>query len=595
MTVETSLPSFVLAVTAVLGSGSFFVQMVRRRGEPTARPLVGLASVLFVTSSAHLAQVHLTLAHEMLARTVSSEFADVFWVGVIFISYIPLLGLWTVFVFEYTGRGTWVTRLVRVAVAGLFVVQIGALVFGIGGFGQQLALAQAVLVGTLVVVLVLAVIGIFLVIDESTRLGPLLFREALVLSGGAGALVVGAWLFLSFTESPVFTGSVLSSSLLFVFAIRHYSMFESLPVASVLGRDRVIDEMAEAVLVVGQDGTIQDVNPAVVSLLDRDREELVGNTWDTLFPGDLCYQELGQTDQPVRLRLAERVLTVTASEIRDDTGRLLGNLVVCQDVTDRREREQRLALLNRFLVETVSDRMDDVTVHANTLAANQPDDHDKRARCGENIWTTTTTLITLLTYIREIERGLATDDEQRTDVPTVACQVAESVETDGGQPTVKQDSEPPSAAIEPPLLESTLELLVTEAFETRPGALRVTVSADHGTVSISVTDDSSQNVGSGRGLDDLSIQLARLTIESAGGSVTASDGTDGAATDVVGPENGGDPVVPGRDESRSQIRLTLPAIDDPESPEATTVTAEPATNRGEPTAAEGSETGGDQP
>lgn len=593
MVVETPLPSFVLAVAAILGSGIFLVHMIRRRGEPTARPLVGLASVLSLTSSAHLIHVHLTPTHELLARTVSSEFADVFWVGVIFVSYIPILGLWTVFVFEYTGRGAQVTRLVRVAVGGLFVIQVGSLVVGTSGFGFQLALAQAVLVGALVVVLVLAVIGIFLVIDESTRLGPLLFREALVLSSGAGALVVGAWLFLSFTESPVFTGSVLSSSLLFVLAIRHYSMFESLPVASVLGRDRVIDEMAEAVLVVGQDGTIQDVNPAVVSLLDRDREELVGNDWNTLFP-DLCYQELGQTDQPVRLRLAERVLTVTASEIRDDTGRLLGYLVVCQDVTDRREREQRLALLNRFLVETVSDRMDEVTAHADALAANQSD--DELAERGGDIWTTTTSLITLLTYIREIERGLATDDEQRTDVPTVARQVAESVETEGGQPTVTLEGEPPSAAIEPPLLESTLELLVTEAFETHPGALTVTVSDDHGRVAVSVTEAPSREVESNHGLDDLPIQLARLTIEAAGGSVTVTDGTAGAAADVVDQEKDESPVpTPVRDEGRSRITLTLPAIDDPEVPEATTVTTAATTNRGMPTAAERGDTGGDQP
>lgn len=516
MVIETSGPSLGLTVAAILGSGYLLSLMWHRRGEPTARPLVGLALVLFGTVTVHLFHVHLTPTHELIARQFGTEFAEVFWIQFVFVSYIAALGLWTVFVFEYTGRGAWVTRLVSAVVAGLVIAQVGVFALAAIGTAVSITFAEAVLGGTVLVVIVLAVVGIFLVIDESTRLGPLLLHEALILSGAAGTILASTWLFLTFATPPVYTGAVLLSSLLFVFAIRHYSMFESLPVASVLGRDRVVDEMAEAVVIVGQDETVQDVNPAAATLFDADRDVVVGASWSTLFPPDLSCQAVARTDQPVRLQLAESVLSVTASEIRDESDRLLGYLVVCQDVTDRREREQRLALLNRFLVETVSDRMDAVAENAESIGSDTS--AERRQRHGDSIWTTTTNLITLLTHVREIERGLATDDEQRSDVNGVLDRVVESVAAGNDRPTLAVAEETVYAAIEPPLLESMLELLVTDGTQVRPEQVTVSVGCDGEAVDITLVPEGDEERAVTE-LEALAVQLARLTAEAAGGSL----------------------------------------------------------------------------
>jgi len=319
MVIETSLPSAGLAVVAIVGSGYFLAVMWHRRHEPTARPLLALAATLFGATVVHLFHVHLTPTHTALAQRVSEEFADVFWISVVLTGYIAVLGLWTVFVFAYTGRGTWATRLVVAVVGGLFVLEAGSLLLVSTGTALTTRVVEAILVGSLLLALVLAVVGVFLVLDESTRLGPLLFREAAVLSLAAGSLFGSAWLFLRFNSPAVFTGAALASSLLFVFAIRHYSMFDSLPLAGVLGRERVIREMAEAIVVVGQDGQIQDMNPAASYLVADDSGDLVGRDWSVLFP--LSLEDVTQTDQPVRVRLAERVIAVSATEVTDDERR----------------------------------------------------------------------------------------------------------------------------------------------------------------------------------------------------------------------------------------------------------------------------------
>ncbi|MFC7074123.1 PAS domain-containing protein [Halovenus rubra] len=611
MVLETSVPSFGLALAAIGSSGTLLGLVVKHRGKPTARPMIGLAAMLFFTSIIHLCHVHFTPTHEWLAQAVGSEFAEVYWIAVLFVSYVPILGLWTVFAFEYTGRGASVTRLLGIIFIGLFLAQIGSLVLAITGGGIELAFTlaftQAILVGIVLVALILAIIGIFLIIDESTRLGSLMFREALVLSSGAGALVVGAWLFFPFAEPPVFTGSVLSSSLIFIFAIRHYAVFESLPVASVLGRDRVIDEMAEAVVVVGKDETIQDVNPAVVSLFDRERNEMVGNEWGTLFSSERSCREMAQTNSPDRIQLAGSVLSVTVSEVRDESGRLLGYLVVCQDVTDRREREQRLAVLNRFLVDAVSDRMGDVATDADRLASNPTAGNKKTAERGSNIWSTTTNITKLLAYVREIERALAADDEQRSDASAVIHRVADSVSRANDSPALKVTKTAP-VPIKSALLESTVELLVTRAFQLPSDSLLLTVKSTDKAVTISITNkqDTVDENARRQPLDELSVQLVRLTIESAGGSVSTNNigvpanndhsSREAVQTTVTRPDTEREAVATsGKPDDRQRVTVTLPAIDGVESSEPSAPSPETMADTTEQSDQPSGHTDGEQP
>lgn len=541
MVIETSVPSVGLAVAAILGSGCFLAVMWHRRREPTAPPLLALAASLFGTAVFHLFHVHLTPTHTALAQRISEEFAEVFWISVVLTGYIAALGLWTVFVFAYTGRGRWVTRLVVTTVGGLFVIEVGSLLLVSTGTALTTRVAEAILVGTLLLALVLAVVGVFLVLDESTRLGPLLFREAAVLSLAAGTLFGSGWLFLRFNSPSVFTGSVLVSSLLFVFAIRHYSMFDSLPLAGVLGRERVIREMAEAIVVVGQDGRVQDMNPAAKSLVSGDSDSLLGRDWSELFSGELSLDDVRQTDQPVRVQLAERSLAVSATAVTDEQGRSLGHLVVCQDITDRRDRERRLSVLNRFLVDTVSERMRRVE----SVAAEIADESEPPAEGGDDIWTTTTNLITLLTRVREIERGLAADETQRSDVAAVAVAVAEE-RPDGARPTVAVDGSPPPAAIEPPLLEAVLELLVADGLDVPTETVELSVEAVGDTVETRVEAGDAKTDA----VDETALELGRLTVETAGGALkTGGDAPTDTLVTIQLPAADGTGDIAGTDES----------------------------------------------
>lgn len=558
MIVETSPRSFSIAVGAVLVSGYCFTLMWRRRDAPTARPLLLLAGVLSGTLLLHFLHVHFAPTHDWLARTVGPAFVETFWTPFVFVCYSVVLGLLTVFVFEYTGRGR---RLIRFVSAISGAVVLGELaVFLLFDLVPviSLAVADAIIVGSLMILMVLTAVGIFLVIDESTGPGPLRVREALVLSTAGAILAAGTWVFLSFGTPTMFTGPALLSSALLVFAVRRYSMFEALPAARVVGRDRVIDEMTEAVVVLGRDGRIQDINPAAARLLDLDATSSLGDAWSGVLPVDRSPEDIVATDHPIRVRVDERVATVTATAVSDERDRLLGYLLVCQDVTKRRERERRFAVLNRFLVGTVSERMEEVSQQAERLAT-LPDrggdggeafDHsgkqERMETLGRDIWATTSDLGSLVTYARELEQGIATDDGQVSDVGDVTRSVADAVGTDPDQPSVSVTDSPVYANIEPSLLGSTLELLVTEATGTPPGDVELAVSSGSDRVDITISAGSEQDglagdrageragspvadtrVESGRdnpsSLGHLSGQLARLVVESVGGKLTVGD------------------------------------------------------------------------
>lgn len=511
MTIETSLPSASLALAAILGSGYFVAVMWPRRHEPTAGPLLGLAVTLLVTAVLHLLHVHVGPTQTVLAQFAGEEFADRGWVSVVLTSYIAVLGLWTVFVFGYTGRGTRVRRLVMAIVGGLFVLEVGSLTVVSTRGGLDPRVVDAVLLGSLILVQVLAVVGVFLVLDESTRVGPLEAREAVALSLAAGTLFSSAWLFIRFRIPLVFTSQTLASSVLFSFAVRRYSMFESLPVASVLGRERVIQEMTDAVVVVGKEGQIQDMNPAAKTLFGTESTHL--DDWETLFPASVSLEDVRRTDQPVRVTLAERVVAMTVTEVSDPRGEPLGQLVVCQDVTQRRERERRLSVVNRFLVETVSDRMDRVGTEAADIAAA---DSGVPTESGERIWQTTTNLITVLTYVREIESALDGDEQRHCDVPAVADAVARDLALEAQQPTVTIDGSPTTAAIESSLLETVLELLVANGVDSSPGSVELAVSETENSIAVTL---GAEDAGEAT-LNETAVTLAQLTVQSAGGTLS---------------------------------------------------------------------------
>lgn len=523
MVLATSVVTFATALGA-LGIASYFLTLMwHRREEPTALPQFTLAVTLVAGTLVHLGVIHLEPTRQLLVEAGGATVTDL-WVPLAILTCLAALALWVTFVCQYTGRGTRVT----LAVTGLLGIGIlaplASLVLLIGLSGFSVGMANAVFEGGLVLVSTLALVGIFLVLDEATRMGPLMVREAAALSGAAGVLFASAFIIGPFQHPVLFTIPVALCSGLFVFTIHRYAVFESLPVARVVGRERVISEMHDAVVVVGQDGYIRDLNPSAERLFDVEREAALNDHWTALFPTSLPPETVVETDQAVRIQLDETTVALSATTIRDEHDRVLGQLLVCQDVTARRVRERRLEVLNQFLVETVCDRMGTVTDQAEALTStDSTDEATTTETLGETIWAETTALASLVAHVREIESGLKTATEPVTRLGPLLESVAENVATERGHPRIELDDGDTTVAIEPVVLERILTLLLETGVRIPPERVELLVTDEGETVELELStsaevDTDGTSDAEAMSTAQLARELCRLVVETAGGS-----------------------------------------------------------------------------
>jgi diguanylate cyclase (GGDEF)-like protein/PAS domain S-box-containing protein len=114
-----------------------------------------------------------------------------------------------------------------------------------------------------------------------------------------------------------------------------------------LSSDAIVDGSSEAILATTLDGTITHWNSAAARLYGYQPEEIVGRNVAVLVPGNRLH-ELDALDavelETVRLRKDGTLVdvAVTASPVRDGSGRVVGSSVITRDVTERRRADLAL-------------------------------------------------------------------------------------------------------------------------------------------------------------------------------------------------------------------------------------------------------------
>ena len=140
------------------------------------------------------------------------------------------------------------------------------------------------------------------------------------------------------------TGIVMS------YAISRQDLFTFSPVARAL----IVDQVGDAVVVIGTGGRFLDLNPAGIDLVRGVRPDapanLVGVLADGLF-GDLS--AAGQTELVVDLAGGRAEFHVQASPLVDRRRRDLGRVYVARDVTEANALSRRLAAAHTQLVAQV--------------------------------------------------------------------------------------------------------------------------------------------------------------------------------------------------------------------------------------------------
>ncbi len=130
--------------------------------------------------------------------------------------------------------------------------------------------------------------------------------------------------------------------------------------------DNILKSMAETLMVIDTDGTIQRVNQAAISLLGYERHELVGRSAGDLFEEGvdvlslLKQSELNDVIRRVDTSVVTKdgrhvAVSLSGSVMRDEDGEIQGMVCVAQDITERKRTQEILERQTQELARSNSE------------------------------------------------------------------------------------------------------------------------------------------------------------------------------------------------------------------------------------------------
>ena len=429
-------PLAVVLLSGVVGMGVAFLVWLHR-DRPGAGPLAAFvvaASLWAVTYGIELAVPGLAA----MSRLVQVQLT----LSVV----IPVA--WLVTVIEYTGHPHWLTRrrtallLVEPAVFVTLVWSNRAHELIWSGSGTQYVSASSV---TLVPEYGVVYWGhvsylLLLVLAGGILLLRMLFRSNRVFQGQGIALLLAIavptvvqTLFvldaLPTAFDPTSLGYVASGVVLSV-AILRGQLLDVAPVTRELGREAVFTELDDQVIIVDGEGRIVDVNEAATALFDADQSALLGRSLSRTLPA-LAETVPGpgertRAETPLEHDGGVRHYDVRVIPLYRAYGVVSGHLISLRDITDRRQREQRLDVLNRLLRHDIRNEMNVVKGNADLLRDTA--DADERERL-DRIISTADDIVDRSNKIGRVTEALETEQHS----PTPLHELLESVVGDARQ------------------------------------------------------------------------------------------------------------------------------------------------------------------
>ncbi|WP_146417556.1 histidine kinase N-terminal 7TM domain-containing protein [Haloarcula hispanica] len=426
-------PLTVVLLSGVVGMGVAFLVWLHR-DRPGAGPLavfVVAASLWAVTYGIELAVPGLATMERLVQVQLT--------LSVI----IPVA--WLVTVIEYTGHPHWLTQrrtallLVEPAVFVTLVWSNHAHELIWSGHGTQSVSASSVALAPAYEVMYWGHMSyiLLLILAGGVLLLRMLFRSNQVFQGQGIALllaiavptvvqslfVLGA---LPTPFNPTSLGYVASGAVLSV-AILRGQLLDVAPVTRELGREAIFTEMDDLVIIVDDERRIVDVNAAATALFDGDQDALLGRSLPQVLPA-LAEAVPGpgertQTETTLEHEGSVRYYDVRVIPLYRAYGVVSGHLISLRDITERRQREQRLDVLNRLLRHDIRNEMNVVKGNADLLRDTA--DADERERL-DRIISTVDDIVDRSNKIGQVTEALETEQHS----PTALQRLLESVVSD---------------------------------------------------------------------------------------------------------------------------------------------------------------------
>ena len=131
----------------------------------------------------------------------------------------------------------------------------------------------------------------------------------------------------------------------------------------------IVQSSNDAIISEDLEGVVTSWNPAAETIFGYSAEEMIGNNFNVLLPGDLVNEKDFILDKIKRGEVLERYETervrkdgsklfvsVTISPIFDNTGKVVGASKISRDITDRKHQETELQSYRQHLEELVETR-----------------------------------------------------------------------------------------------------------------------------------------------------------------------------------------------------------------------------------------------
>lgn len=219
----------------------------------------------------------------------------------------------------------------------------------------------------------------FLLFDTFFSYGPLYRAQAaaVALSPVLPGLAFLLWVFEVGVSPPLnLTPLTFPVHLGFdMYAFFRRNMFEMTPSTRRASERAAIEDLGSAVVVVNDEWRIINLNGEARRVLAVESTEALGRRLDAVLSGI----DLSAEKQTVSIATGgeRREYAVTTSSLDDATGNHVGYTVVLQDITTEKQRQQRLAVLNRVLRHNLRNDLN-VVLASIDMAGQRTDDEDVR-------------------------------------------------------------------------------------------------------------------------------------------------------------------------------------------------------------------------
>ncbi len=346
---QSELLYFIMLLFSLLVTTVVVVYVWRHRQAPGALAFTALMTCVWIWTFAFILQL----------LSVQSDVAWL-WYRVYFSTIILTPVCWMLFALNYAGAQRWAPPQ---TVAGILVVPALSLLFmwtnhlhhfffnedvsftrvGFLSFSSQTG-GVWMWVHTAYSYFLIA-IGMGALVLVAVRSFRLYRAQAIaILIGALTPLVPNILLTFGLSRYPLTVFGFATNGLILGWAIFRYQLLNLGPVA----RDRVVNSMSDAMLVLDAHQQIVDINPAMVSLLGMPEKQIIGQVASVALKSsqDLVkhFSDAAQVQDEILLDYdgRARVYDMRLTPLADKRGAVTGRLVILRDITRRKQAEEAL-------------------------------------------------------------------------------------------------------------------------------------------------------------------------------------------------------------------------------------------------------------